>query len=619
MVSSSEPLTRILPPGPAAAFPLGGGRVVLFERPEAVLVATTPAEVLPLLAEVEAVTAGGSWAAGFVAYEAAPGLDPALPALESGPLPLAWFGVFPAPRCAPFPRFSLPAEAASPPLRWTPSWSPEEYREAIAGARDAIARGDTYQVNLTWRLRAPFRGSPAELLSRLLAAQPVRYAAWLDLGRHVLASASPELFFRRRRRLLVSRPMKGTAPRGRWPEEDARLAAALAASPKERAENLMVVDMVRNDLARIARPGSVRVPRLWNLEAFASLWQLTSTVVADSAAPLPELMAALFPAASITGAPRASTMSLIAQLERTPRGAYTGAIGWVGPGGRARFNVAIRTLWVDRERGVAEYGTGGGVTWDSDPEAERAESLLKATLLLTPPPSFELLETMRWTPARGCWLLGAHLGRLRASAQRFAFRSPHDLEVRIAAFTAGLPPVPQRIRLRLAADGKVALAAEPLPPPARDPRDAPNAIPRGGRRPWRVALAAEPVDPEDPLIFHKTTRREPYQRALAGRPGHDDVLLWNPRGELTESTVANLVVRLGDRLLTPPVDCGLLAGTFRARLLARGTVAEGVVRIEDLPVVRGLWLVNSVRGWIPCRLACAGTAGDGAQDPLQSR
>jgi para-aminobenzoate synthetase/4-amino-4-deoxychorismate lyase len=563
-----------------------------------VLTAGYTSEVLPLLVAVDRALVAGRWVAGFVGYEAAPGLDAALVTCppEGGPssLPLAAFGIYAAPRRLPlaaalgWPRAVPPLGApASLPLDWAPSVDADTYVAQVGRVRAAIARGDTYQANLTWRLRAPFAGDPAGLLAAMLAAQPVPHAAYLDLGGHVLCSASPELFFRRRGRLVVCRPMKGTAPRGRFAAEDDAGAAALLASEKERAENLMIVDMVRNDLGRVARAGTVAVRRLFRCERYRTLWQLTSTVTAESDAPLSALLAALFPSASVTGAPKARTMALLAELEGEPRGAYTGAIGWAGPGGRACFNVAIRTVWVDRRRGVAEYGTGGGVTWDSAAAAELAESRLKASVLLAPPLDFRLLETLRWSPGSGYFLLREHLRRLAASARYFGYRRGEP-ERALHELAARLPPCPHRVRLLLAGEGTTTVEVEPL---ARRPR-----------RRWRVALAASPVDPAEVLLFHKTTRRELYAAALASVPGCDDALLWNPDGELTESTVANLVVALDGQLVTPPVGCGLLPGTFRERLLARGRVVERVVRREDLARASGIWLINSVRGWMPVEL-----------------
>ena len=594
-----------------AILPLPGGGALVFDRPSTVLRAVDLGDVVPVLREVDGWLARGGWVAGYLAYEAAPALDPALvtcppasaPSIggAAGRLPLACFGLFGRPRreaLATTLDVGADPSPLSPPLDWTPSLDADGFAEKVRAVHRAIARGDTYQVNLTWRLRAPFDGSPRRLFAQLLAAQPVPHAAYLDLGDHVLCSASPELLVRRRGRLLVSRPMKGTAPRGRFTREDAARAAALAASPKERAENLMIVDMVRNDLGRVARAGSVAVKHLFRCERYATLWQLTSTVVGESEAPLSAVLAALFPGASVTGAPKARTMALIAELEGEPRGVYTGTIGWAGPGGRARFNVAIRTVWVDRRRGVAEYGTGSGVTWDSDPTAEHAESRLKAAVLLAAPsPSFELLETLRWSPASGYFLLDEHLRRLAEAARYFGFRRDGRERLALEALAATLRDVPHRVRLLLARDGAATVEAEPLAPLPR--------LAGGRRRPWRVALAPQPVDVADPLLFHKTTARALYDAARAALPDCDDALLWNRDGEVTESTIANLVARIDGALVTPPVSSGLLAGTFRARLLARGRVVERVVRREDLARADGLWLVNSVRGWIPAELVDA--------------
>ncbi|HVS02089.1 MAG TPA: chorismate-binding protein, partial [Thermoanaerobaculia bacterium] len=573
---------------PTAALRCGDGWL-LFSAPAAELWARCPAEVPALLAEVEEAAAAGLWAVGFVAYEAAPGFDAALRVRPPGGAPLAGFALFSPPHRA----RRLPAGGGARrgsrggEHPWLASDDSRSHAAAVARIRGAIACGDTYQVNYTFRLGSRFPGDPWGLFRRLMGEEPPPHAGYLELGPLALCCASPELFFRLDGERLVSRPMKGTAPRGRWPAEDAARGRALLASPKERAENLMIVDMARHDLGRVARPGSVTVEALFALERYPTVWQLTSTVAARTAAPLGEVFRALFPAASITGAPKAAAMRLIAALEGAPRGVYTGAFGWVGPGRRASFAVAIRTATVDRRRGRAEYGTGGGVVWDSEPAAEHAESLLKAQVLLSPPRRrWELLETMLWRPRRGIWLRRCHLERLRASAAYFGFALEEGAVRRaLARAVADLPPRRHRLRLRLARSGRLRVEAA--------------ALPRRRRARWRVALAAKPVDPGDPMLFHKTTERRRYDAARSGAPGADDVLLWNPRGELTESTVANLVVRRQGELVTPPLDCGLLPGTLRAHLLARGAVREAVVRVEELPRLDALWLVSSLRGWIP--------------------
>jgi para-aminobenzoate synthetase/4-amino-4-deoxychorismate lyase len=630
------------------ALPGGGGaapRWWRFGRPAAVLRAARPEDVPRLLDEVEAATGGGGatgsggsarWAVGFVAYEAASGFDRALvtQALPPG-VPAAWFGLFDPPEASEGPAGS--AEAApggNPPARapalaadqdLVASLSEAEYLARLAVIRRAIERGETYQVNFTYRLRGVLGAAGAgagwdarvlDLFGRLDRAQASPYAACLWLGDAAVCSVSPELFFRRSGRRIECRPMKGTAPRGRTGEEDRRLAATLSASVKERAENLMIVDMVRNDLGRVARPGSVKVPALFEVERYDTVLQMTSRVEAQSAATLSELFGALFPCASVTGAPKVSTMGLVAALEDSPRGVYTGAVGVVAPGGDARFSVAIRTAWVERRAVEAEgpaevrieYGTGGGIVWDSDPRRELAETRLKAVALHraleAPAPDFELLETLLWTPAGGYHLLARHLARLAASADYFGF--PGDLgRVRrrleeAARETRRSGDGPRRVRLLCDRRGRVRVESAPLADP---------------RRPLRVALAASPVDSGDVFLCHKTTRRQVYERALAearsrvaeGGLEIDDVVLWNERGELTETTIANLVLEVDGEALTPPVECGLLAGTCRAELLARGRVRERVLTRGDLERAERVVLVNSVRGRVTARLP-----GDGA-------
>ncbi|MFA4943353.1 MAG: aminodeoxychorismate synthase component I [Lentisphaeria bacterium] len=579
----------------------GGGCVWRrFHNPCTVIQARSCAEVLPALAEIAAATRRGLHAVGFIAYEAAPAFDAALAVhpVTPGGLPLLWFGLYAGHEPFPWPS----AESAAPPpaLEWRPEMAEAEHQAAIRRVKAAIAAGATYQVNLTLRLEAAWpAGVPAWPLFAALcqAQQPLRHGAFLDLGGHALLSASPELFFELDGGSVTCRPMKGTAPRGRTTAEDAALAAALRRSAKDRAENVMIVDMVRNDLGRIAEVGSVRVRRLFEVERYATVHQLTSTVTARTRAPLPELLRALFPCASITGAPKVATMRLIRELEPSPRGIYTGGIGWIGPAGQARFNVAIRTVHLDRAAGCARFGTGGGIVWDSTAEKEWAECQTKALVLTARRPAFSLLETLRWTPARGFVLRERHLARLADSAAYFGFPCAlAALRERLAAAAAEFATTGggggRRVRLLLAADGTATLEAVPFTPERGRPR-----------RRWRLALAREPVDASDVWLYHKTTRRETYEAARAGRPEVDDVILWNAAGEVTETTLANLAVKLAGVWVTPPVGSGLLPGTLRAALLERGRLRERVVTIADLERAEEIALFNSLRGWIPARLA----------------
>lgn len=598
------------PTGPGPACGNGSARPawLSFSQPVAVHDSWSPSSVLGVLEAVqEAVEKEGMYAAGFLAYEAAPAFDPALTVRPMRDFPLAWFGIYHQPRMLTNSEvFRGLLEQGSPLLSvpWLPSISRAEYDSAIQRIKEHIAQGDTYQVNYSFRLRAPFTGDPWELFLAIAQQAGRHYAAFVSLEDWAICCASPELFFELRDGALVSRPMKGTARRGLWSEQDRQQARWLANSEKNRAENVMIVDMVRNDMGRIAQIGSVTVPSLFDVEQYPTVWQMTSTVRCHTTARLPQIFQALYPAASITGAPKVQTMKIIADLETSPRRIYTGTVGFVSPSGRAQFNVAIRTVLVDRKRQRAEYGVGGGIVWDSVDEDEYEECLTKARVLShrqpRAPTAFALLETLRWTPDEGCFLLADHLDRLRSSAAYFQWdvdldRLRHSLEEAVR----GLEPVPHRIRLVVPCQGEPILQATPLIPQPE---------------PYRIRLATQPVDSQDVFLYHKTTNRQVYQHALAAAPGFQDVLLWNERGEVTESCVANVVVEREGRLLTPYVRCGLLPGTYRAWLLQQGTVLEEIISKKDLRRCSRAFLVNSVRGLWEISLSDLVHADD---DPLQ--
>lgn len=567
-----------------------GSHRLCFESPERVLRAHTPAEVRPLLREVEAAAQAGQWAVGYVSYEAAPAFDAALQVRPGARLPLAWFGLFRAPAEPP----RLPDAAGVPALDWQVSATEAEHAAAVSRIRDGIARGDVYQVNHTVRLRARFGGDPLALYERLREAQPGALAAYLDLGEWRILSLSPELFFERAGERVQTRPMKGTRPRGRWLVEDRALAAELRDSVKDRAENLMIVDLLRNDLGRVARTGSVRVPHLYSIEKYRTVWQMTSTIEAHvpRERTLDDIFTALFPCGSITGAPKIAATRFIAALEREPREVYCGAIGVVEPGGDARFSVAIRTLWQDTATGALEYGVGGGITWDSKPRAEWEEALSKAAVLQRDwPASFRLLETMRAEDG-ACVRLERHVQRLLASAEYFDCAvDPETVRAAVAARVRGTTG-PLRVRVLVAADGNVEVQASPLEP-----------LPAGPRP---VALASAPVSSRDPFLHHKTTHRAVYDQHVAAHPAAFDVLLHNEYGELTEFTRGNLVLELDGERVTPPRAAGLLPGVFRGALLEAGVLRERTVRPEDLARATGAWLLSSLREWVPVLLP-AGT------------
>jgi para-aminobenzoate synthetase/4-amino-4-deoxychorismate lyase len=567
-----------------------------------------PGRVRSTLARVEELTLGGLHAVGFVAYEASSGFDSALATRAPVPdLPLVWFAVYHERRASDAPISAIRPSAG---VGWTGEWRPrigeDEHRRRVEAVRHHIERGETYQVNLTFSFDLEGVAGSQALFSELLARQSVPHAAYLESERWAVCSASPELFFRRDGDRLVTRPMKGTAPRAPGVAEDRRHRQALAASVKDRAENLMIVDMLRNDLGRIADPGSVSVRDLYRIEPYATVWQMTSTVEATSSASLVEIFGALFPCASITGAPKASSMGIISQLETSPRGIYTGALGWVGPDRQAEFNVAIRTAVVDRRDGSATYGVGGGIVWDSDPAGEYHEALSKGATLTVPPlPPFQLLESLLWRPGKGYWLLSRHLHRLLASAEYFAWSAPCAITLRdrLEKLATSLPRYRHKVRLLLDREGTVVLESQ--------------VIPRRSSGPCRLGLAPRPEAIDPRLLFHKTTERVldvVWERA-DGSPredsGYDDILMWDEDGNLTESTRANLVVQLEGKRYTPTLRHGLLPGVLRQHLLDRKEIVEASLRVDDLTRAEGLWLINSVRGWIPAGLEVTALAGPG--------
>ena len=542
---------------------------VSFNTPVAEITASHGDEVLPVLEFAERESKAGSWVAVMLGYEAAPAFDPVLDVHNASEFPLAW--------AAAFPRASDVAATQNATIvsnSWSPRVSRDEYDAAVAQIRELIAAGDTYQVNYTFPLTSTFKGDTYAWYHSLCLAQGAQYSAYLDLGRYKVLCLSPELFFERRGNEVKTRPMKGTIHRGRWAAEDRELAEWLRGSAKDRAENVMIVDLLRNDLGKVSIPGSVRVSSLFDIERFETVWQMTSTVESTlrDGVDLVELMSALFPCGSITGAPKIRTMQIIRKLERFPRGAYTGTIGLLKPGGDCVFNVAIRTVVVDTESNQATFGVGGGVTIDSTAELEYEECLVKSRFLHMAPVEFQLFESMLLEDGE-YFLLGRHLERLKGSAEYFGFRFP-EAEIKSALEDIKKTSGAFKVRLDLWKDGQIETQISQIE----------NAdLVRG------VALAVTPVDSSDRFLYHKTTLRDYYS---------EDVIFWNERGEVTESRIANLVVPMDGQLYTPPVSSGLLPGTFRAELLAEGKIKERVITVAELRNVKEFFLINSVRKWI---------------------
>lgn len=558
-------------------------------------IATRIEEVVPVLRAAERAAIEGKIAAGFISYEAAPAFDSAIIAKGGGALPLAWFAIFES--CIGVQPSGCPGaeDRLKPELqRWAASLEENNYAEKIATIRDAIARGETYQVNFTFPLALEFRGDAWQLFLELQNSQRGAHAMFIETDDFAICSASPELFFELDGASIRCKPMKGTSPRGRWCAEDDAKAESLRTSEKNRAENLMIVDMVRNDLGRIAETGSVKTASLFDVERYPNVWQMTSTVEAKTSASVVEIFRALFPSASITGAPKVHTTKIISEIEPAPRGVYTGAIGMLGPGRRAKFNVAIRTAEIDKRKSEARYGIGSGVVWDSKPHDEFAECLAKAAVLRPPSVNFQLLETLRFESASGWKFLDEHISRIAASARYFGFRFDEaDVRRALEGITRGAEGS-KGLRVRLLVDESGAARAEAAPlklPGYFEDRPVPMI------QFMSAAIAKTDVISNDVFLFHKTTNRGVYERAKATRPTVEEVLLVNERGELTEGTIGNIVLNIDDEFLTPSLDCGLLPGIFRQHLLARGAIREAVITPYDLHRANAAYLINSVRGW----------------------
>jgi para-aminobenzoate synthetase/4-amino-4-deoxychorismate lyase len=567
-----------------------GSRSYRFSGLESVIRADAPEQVAAALAEVEQAVARGSHAAGFVSYEAASGLNPDLPATGKTDLPLVWFGVFSE-------RLDCSGESASSPIDDCQLSRPEltisetGYTNAVNSIRDAIARGETYQVNYTTRQRFTVSGDPFTLYHRICRNQQAPFCACIDIGTHRILSASPELFFSLNDDRLTMKPMKGTAPRMPRADDDRRQRDLLAASAKDRAENLMIVDLVRNDLARIAETGSVQVPALFDVETYPTVHQMTSTVTARvrTEIGLSDIFRASFPCGSVTGAPKRRTMELIREMEGQPRGVYCGAIGYVSPGREAVFSVAIRTVVVDTDTGEAEIGIGSGITWDSNAASELRECLDKSAFLARDSSDFSLIESLRFDD-HGYLLLDRHLQRLAGSAVYFAFSLDIDsLRNRLEELGQGMSGA-HKVRILLSADGSITLGALPI-----SAADCSASV-------GKMALSPQRVDSSDPFLFHKTTRRALYDEQLQAHPDCYDVIFLNERGEVTEGSYTTVVISLNEELLTPALDCGLLPGVLRAELLEVGAIREAVLTLDDLRTADRIWLVNSVRGWRECRI-----------------
>jgi len=574
----------------------------LFLHPAKTIAASTLDEIPALFQQIEQAIANGHYVAGYMSYECGYHFERFNAVnLSPQPLPLAWFGIYNQPFIydhadarftgeePPTPTNNiLPKEN---PTRFTDNAtltiSEDEYCKRIEKIKEYIQAGDTYQVNFTDSVSMQTTASPASAFAMLSESQPVSYSAFINIAGHHILSLSPELFFRIESGRITTRPMKGTMPRGLDLTEDAQQAIKLQNDPKNRSEHVMIVDLLRNDLGRICTMGSVHADDLFSVERYETLLQMTSTISGTLRPNLRyyDIFKAIFPSGSITGAPKIHTMQLIRELERAPRGIYTGAIGFISPNDSAVFNVAIRTLVL--KDGTAQMGVGGGIVADSTPAEEYRECLLKAVFLTRSHQPFQLIETMLCQQGQ-IRFFNMHLDRLESSATYFDI--PFDrptIQSQITATTNQLhPEESHRIRLLLDSSGNMAITAERLSPQSEASKIS-------------VRLSPTPTNSTDVFLRHKTTHRERYNSdyAQARADGFDEVIYTNERSEVTEGAISNIFIQQDNKLLTPPLTSGVLPGIYRRHLLETdATAEERTLTIRDLETAEAVFLCNSVRG-----------------------
>lgn len=561
-------------------------------------------ELIGALLRIEDILLQGYYLAGFISYEAGLCFEDIAPFEPKTDLPLLWFGVYKTPiiydhRDGCFYGEEVPHGVAKELSTCKISdvkntVGKGEYIRDIAAIKSAIAMGETYQVNYTFKHKFDFDGSPEDLFFNLCMKQSASYSAFIRcLGKDIL-SLSPELFFRRDAERVVVKPMKGTIKRGINSADDIRKAEELYNSVKNRAENVMIVDLLRNDLGRISRIGSVKVTKLYEIEKYETLFQMTSTIEATLRDDVSwfEFFRSIFPSGSVTGAPKISTMRIINRLEKEPRGIYTGGIGYISPDNTSVFNVAIRTVILDRTERRGEMGIGSGIVYDSDAESEFDECLLKANFLTSRYTDFQLIETILWQDGE-FYLLDLHLNRLRDSAEYFQF--DYDVDQIVSALFRESKKFQgherYRVRLLLYRNGTVSISSARLD-------DAGPTL-------KRVVFSTTRTDPNNRFLYHKTTNRSLYDREFqkARDKGCYDVLFLNTRDEVTEGAISNIFVKEGGEFYTPPVECGLLDGVFRRYLFENGfPLKERVLYKDDILKADGLYLANSVRGMVQVSL-----------------
>lgn len=555
---------------------------IKFENPFKHYLVNDINEVQSVLSQLNSDLAEGHYIAGFLSYEAARGLDQAYTTRNDSSFPLLVFAVFKKMHKV---STLIHSGGAFKSGSWTFSQDIGYYKKSIGKIKKYISNGDTYQVNYTFRLKTHFEGDTFSFFNTLHNKQQADYSCYIKFPGYSVCSASPELFFSLDGDTLVSKPMKGTAKRGLSYDADIQQKELLKSADKERAENLMIVDMIRNDMGKICLADSVKVNNLFKIEKYPTVWQMTSEISGKTHGGFSDIINALFPCASITGAPKIRTMEIINELEKYPRNMYTGAMGYFTPHRKAVFNVAIRTAVIDEKNKTAEYGIGSGIVWDSVDVEEYKECLAKSEILLQKEYDFQLLETMLAGP-KGVFLLEYHLNRLKQSADYFNF-SYYEEQIR-DLITKNIKEISadHKFRLLLSKEGRVTMESS-------------KYIIKENSASRKIKFASGPVKKDNVFLYHKTTHRDVYLPAMdqIKKEALDDVILFNEEGQITESTIANIVIKQKKAFLTPPVICGLLNGTFRQSLIDQKMISEKILFKNDLEKAEKIFLINSLQKW----------------------
>ena len=568
----------------------------LFKNPLKIISCDFPSQIRPSIEKIESFLKKGYFAAGFLSYEAGFGLEDALKGKKAQGVPLLWFGIFKDAETFDYSDVLFNDDASKGMYNINDvetEISKKEYISSIKRIKAYIEKGDTYQVNHTFKLDFSFTGSIPDLYLCLRKKQSVSYSALIKIDERYILSFSPELFFKKEKGIIQVKPMKGTIGRGRLLNEDKQNAKTLHFCPKNRSENIMIVDLLRNDLSRISRKDSVETRKFFSIEKYESLFQMTSTVEGKvrKGVSLYALFKATFPSGSVTGAPKISSMKIIDKLEKSPRKIYTGSIGLLAPNGESTFNVAIRTLLIDKSKKKGEMGIGSGIVYDSDPKSEYDECILKAKFLTEKIKDFSLIETLLWEPGKGCPLLKFHLERLSASAEYFDYKfSKKAVGAFLDKLSKDFDNKCYRVRFLLNKNGEMSVS---------------HKIAEKSNSYKLIIFSTKKTDPTDKFLFHKTTNRNIYDREHKKYKdkGFFDVIFCNKHNQVTEGAISNIIIKKGGKYYTPPIECGLLDGVYKRYLISEKilNIQERILTSDDIKTAQRIFLTNAVRGMVPVR------------------